>query len=127
MTGEYRIASDGTLSVPVIGRIDLKEMSLADLEQELTRRVIEISGRTTYVTAEIIAYQPIFVTGFVSKPGALEWHPGLTVLQAEALAGGLYRATESPIGDAKSGIVRAGDCCSRAASSRSYFWPRWPD
>lgn len=107
LTGEYRIASDGTLSVPVIGRIDLKEMSLADLEQELTRRVIEISGRTTYVTAEIIAYQPIFVTGFVSKPGALEWHPGLTVLQAEALAGGLYRATESPIGDAKSGIVES--------------------
>jgi polysaccharide export outer membrane protein len=94
LTGEYRVSPDGTLSVPVIGRIDVADMSLAQLEQELTQRVTEFTSRVTYVTAEIISYRPLFVTGFVSKPGAVEWHPGITVLQAEALVGGLYRAPE---------------------------------
>jgi protein involved in polysaccharide export with SLBB domain len=94
LTGEYRVSPDGTLSVPVIGRMNIADMSLAQLEQELTRRVTEFTSRVTYVTAEIISYRPLFVTGFVSKPGAVEWHPGITVLQAEALVGGLYRAPE---------------------------------
>ena len=94
ISGEYHVSPDGTLSVPVIGRISIADMSLAQLEQDLTRRVTEFAGRPTYVTAEIVAYRPIFVTGFVSRPGAVEWRPGLTVLQAEALVGGLYRAPE---------------------------------
>lgn len=105
LTGEYHVSPDGTLSVPVIGRISIADMPLAELEKDLTRRVTEVTGRMTYVTAEIIAYKPIFVTGFVTKPGAVEWHPGLTVLQAETLAGGLYRATDLTDNDGEIGKV----------------------
>ena len=94
LTGEYHVTPDGTLSVPVIGRIPISDMTLTQLEQLLTKRISEVTGRPTYVSVEIVAYRPIFVTGLVSKPGALEWRPGLTVLQAEALAGGIYRAPE---------------------------------
>ncbi|PZV40417.1 polysaccharide biosynthesis/export family protein [Mesorhizobium kowhaii] len=107
LTGEYRISPDGTLSVPVIGRINVADMSLAQLEQELTRRVTEFTSHGTYVTAEIISYRPLFVTGFVSKPGAVEWHPAITVLQAEALVGGLYRAPEGAISNENIGDVEA--------------------
>jgi protein involved in polysaccharide export with SLBB domain len=94
LSGEYHVGPDGTLSIPVIGRIAVADMSLAELEEVLTERVTELTGSPTHVTADVIAYRPIFVTGFVSKPGAVDWYPGLTVLQAEALAGGLYRAPE---------------------------------
>jgi protein involved in polysaccharide export with SLBB domain len=94
LTGEYHVSQDGTLSVPVIGRISIIDLTLVQLEQTLTRRISEVTGRPTYVTVEVVAFRPIFVTGLVSKPGALEWQPGLTVLQAEALAGGIYRAPE---------------------------------
>lgn len=107
ISGDYRISPDGTLSVPVVGRISIADMSLEQLEQELTRRVTEFTSRATYVTAEIVAYRPVFVTGFVSDPGAVEWRPGLTVLQAEALVGGLYRAPEETRSDGRVGSVEA--------------------
>jgi protein involved in polysaccharide export with SLBB domain len=98
LSGDYRVASDGTLSVPVVGRIAIADLSLGDLEQVLSQRVTEFTGRPTYVTVEVTAFRPVYVTGFVSRPGAVEWRPGLTVLQAEALAGGLYRPPEQTDG-----------------------------
>jgi protein involved in polysaccharide export with SLBB domain len=107
MSGEYRISSDGTLSVPVIGRISVADKSFPQLEQMLSQRVTEVTGHPIYVTAEVIAYRPVFVMGFVSKPGAIEWSPGLTVLQAMALAGGIYRAPGQSLSSGDLGTVEA--------------------
>ena len=125
ISGEYHVSPDGTLSVPVIGRISIAEMSLAQLEQDLTRRVTEFSGRPTYVTAEIVAYRPIFVTGFVSRPGAVEWRPGLTVLQAEALVEASIGRPNRPTATVRSAAWRPCAHCARAVSSRNCCLPRW--
>lgn len=107
LSGEYRIGDDFSLSVPVVGRISVADMTIEQLEKTLTKRIGELTGRATYVTAEITAYQSVYVTGMVSKPGALEWRPGLTVLQAEALAGGLYRGPEQLNGNGGTGRIEA--------------------
>lgn len=92
LTGDYRVNPDGSLSVPVIGRIPVRGLTLARLEQALNDRLAEITGRETHVTVEIAEYRPIYVTGFVNHAGPRPWQPGLTVLQAVSLAEGIYRA-----------------------------------
>lgn len=93
MTGDYRIGVDGTISIPLLGRIPVRGMSTAQLEEALSRRLEQMTGRPNAVTVEIAAYKPLFVTGLVTRSGAVPWHPGMTVLQAVALSGGLFRPT----------------------------------
>jgi DNA repair exonuclease SbcCD ATPase subunit len=68
-------------------------MSTAQLEEALSKRMEQITGRANSVTVEVAAYKPVFVTGLVTRSGAVPWHPGMTVLQAVALSGGLFRPT----------------------------------
>lgn len=93
MTGEYRIGVDGTISIPLLGRIPVGGLSTARLEETLSRRLEQMTGRSNAVTVEVAAYKPVFVTGLVTRSGAVPWHPGMTVLQAVALSGGLFRPT----------------------------------
>ncbi len=96
LTGDYRISPDRFLSVPVIGRVSIIGLDLAGLEKTLSVKLSQIVQKEAFVTAEIAAYRPVFVTGAVRNPGAIEWRPDLTVLQAIALVGGI--AAEVPAG-----------------------------
>jgi protein involved in polysaccharide export with SLBB domain len=91
LSGDYRIGADDAISVPVVGRIQVTGMTLPQLEQRLAARVGEITGKQNYVTVEVAVYKPVFVTGYVTRPGSIQWQPGMTVLQAVALSGGIYR------------------------------------
>ena len=92
LSGEYRINDDQTISVPVIGRVSVDGLQSADLERQLAQRIAMLIGREAYVTIEIAEYRPVFVTGYVSRPGTAPWKPGLTILQALTLAGGDFRS-----------------------------------
>jgi protein involved in polysaccharide export with SLBB domain len=103
LTGQYRIGADGSISIPVIGRLRVVAMTPSELEAALAERVTRYTGQKSYVTVEVAAYRSVFVAGFVSRPGDFPWQPGMTVLQGVALAGGLYRH----VGDGSS--VMLGD------------------
>lgn len=96
MSGEYRVSSDGTLSLPIVGRISVARLDIAGLEQFIADKINAMTGRPSYPTIEITKYSPIYVTGFVSVSGASEWQPNLSVLQAVTISGGLFRASDSP-------------------------------
>lgn len=98
LSGEYRVGVDRSISIPVIGRVSVDHMDVATLEERLSDRAAKVAGRDVYVAVEISEYRPIYVTGFVSKPGAMPWRPGMNVLQAMALSGGIYRANGTEMG-----------------------------
>ena len=50
------------------------------------------------VAVEIIAFRPFFILGEVNQPGSYDYVPGMNVLNAIALGGGLtYRGDEDDI------------------------------
>ncbi len=88
LSGEYRINEDGTISIPVLGRVPLGDSTASAFETLLAERFSKVAARDVYVSLEISMYRPVFVTGAVNTPGTPQWRPGLTVLQAVSLAGG---------------------------------------
>lgn len=92
LTGEYRIGADEHITIPVLGRVAIGGMSPAQLEALLSARVASVVSADAYVTVEIAEYRPVFVSGYVSKPGSSPWRPGMTVLHAMAMSGGVFRA-----------------------------------
>lgn len=95
LSGDYRIADDQTISIPVLGRVSVTHLDAAGLEKALAERLSRMIGREAYVTVEVAEYRPVFVSGYVSRPGTAQWKPGMTVLQAVTLSGGTFRGANS--------------------------------
>jgi hypothetical protein len=95
LSGEYRLNIDNTISIPVIGRLNVEGINAACLEVMLARRTSEIARRDVFVTVETVSYRPIYITGAVARPGPVQWSPGMTVLQAMTIAGGRFRSTDA--------------------------------
>lgn len=112
LSADYRVNEDQTISIPVLGRVAIAHLDAAGLEKRLSQRLAELTGRQAFVTVEVIEYRPVFVSGFVNKPGTSPWKPGMTVLQAVTVAGGTFRGPDS------TGIAGPGTKVQRAVDDQ---------
>jgi protein involved in polysaccharide export with SLBB domain len=99
LSGEYRINGDGTLGMLGIGRLDIGDATISELEMRLAAEIARVSSRETNVVIEVVEYRPVFISGVVARAGSYPWKPGTSVLHAETLAGGLLRgvSTSEPL------------------------------
>lgn len=96
LNGEYQIASDGHVALPLIGEVDANGKTLLEL-QEAIRGAYAKGGYLLdpKVAVEILRYRPFFVLGEVNAPGQYPFIPGMTVRQAIATAKGYtYRGQQ---------------------------------
>lgn len=85
---DVRLTDAGTLSFPLLGEIRAQGMTVAMLNDYLTEQLRRGYLVNPRVYVSILEYRQLFVSGEVSKPGALPFQPGLTVRKAVALSGG---------------------------------------
>lgn len=85
---DVRLTDAGTLSFPLLGEIRAQGMTVAMLNDYLTEQLGRGYLVNPKVYVSILEYRQLFVSGEVSKPGALPFQPGLTVRKAVALSGG---------------------------------------
>jgi len=97
LNGDYRVAPNRTISIPVIGRVPIDGLTLSALEETIAKKAAAITGRQAYVSVEISEYRPVYVTGLVNKPGAVPWQPHMTAFQAVAGAGGIQARAQTAI------------------------------
>jgi protein involved in polysaccharide export with SLBB domain len=93
LNGEYTVSNAGEISVPLIGTLKAVGRTPSQLASDIGNGLKERTGlmQAPDATVQIVSYPPIFVTGHVERPGEYAYSPGLTVLQAVALAGGRAR------------------------------------
>lgn len=96
LSGEYVIGDDGALSIPLVGSFPAVKQSVKQLETTLATAAEPVIGRKGFVTIAALERQPVYVLGPVKNPGSYKYAPGMTVLHAVALAGGLERAAAEP-------------------------------
>src|ERR1700709_2344759 len=94
LTGEIPVSDGGMIALPLIGAVPAVGLSPDVLAAHVGEALVKANLlRAPSVSAEVIAYRPIFVLGEVSKPGQYPYQPGMTVVTAAAVAGGFtYRA-----------------------------------
>lgn len=94
MGAETTLGNDGDVTLPLVGRVHLADMTPDDAETAIGSR-LRASGLVVdpKVTVDIVKYRPIYVLGEVGKPGSYDYANNMTLIQAIALAGGYtYRA-----------------------------------
>ena len=86
---ETLVRSDGGLSFPLAGDINVAGLTVAEVRGELERRLAKfIPDVTVSVAVQQINGNQIFVVGRVNRPGAFKFDRPIDVMQALSLAGG---------------------------------------
>ncbi len=90
LTREVRVLPDGSISFPLVGRIDATALGVTELKASLETVLNEyIPAPDVSVSVVEPAGNRVFVVGNVQNPGAYPMPTPLSVMQAIALAGGL--------------------------------------
>jgi DNA repair exonuclease SbcCD ATPase subunit len=97
ISGEFIVSQTGTISLPLLGSIQVANFDATELPSELAKRLqakINLLSQPD-ISIEVLEYPPVYIVGRVALPGEYRFRPGMSVLQALALGGGLYRPPAS--------------------------------
>lgn len=84
----YTIDPTGRISLPLIGLVEARGLTTAELESQLRGRLRSGFLRDPQVTVEVDTYRPFFVLGEVNGGGAFPYQFGMTAQTAVAIASG---------------------------------------
>ncbi len=89
LSGRIRVASDGTIMLPLIGQVTAAGLTTAQLQTELATRFVRFVNAPK-VTVRVFdpASRVFYVLGEVAKPGMYKLMSGEVLSQALAAAGG---------------------------------------
>jgi polysaccharide export outer membrane protein len=119
-SGEYEIDATGAISARLIGRVQVKNMTVSEVEQMLIEQYRSRGFfKNPRISIELTNLRPFFILGEVEKRGSYPYVNGLTVAQAVAIAGGYtYRASRTRIT-----IQRVGAPHEEAAKENDPVYP----
>ncbi|WP_201864162.1 polysaccharide biosynthesis/export family protein [Microvirga soli] len=90
---EYSVSASGNVSLPLIGSLSARGRTTEEFAISVAETLQKRAGLSSRpeATVEIVQYRPIYVVGTVQRSGEYPYRPGLTVLQAVGLAGGIFQ------------------------------------
>jgi polysaccharide export outer membrane protein len=89
LSGAFRVDADGSITYPLIGRVDVGGKTVREVEEHLTKLLGDGFLRRPQVSVEIAEYRSrsIFVIGEVRSPGKYAIEGEVTLLEVLANAG----------------------------------------
>jgi polysaccharide export outer membrane protein len=90
LSGTFRVATDGTIDYPLVGRVQVSGLRTGQIQQMLVTKLKGpyLKDPQVVVTVKDRNSQKISVLGQVSKPGQVVYYPNMTIVDAIASAGG---------------------------------------
>ncbi|MFS8120232.1 MAG: polysaccharide biosynthesis/export family protein [Microcoleus sp.] len=89
ISGDFTVGSDEIISIPFAGLLDVRGRTERDLEAVISSALANALRLSVTVNVELVERRPFFIVGDVKNPGAYAYVPGISVLKAVAIAGGL--------------------------------------
>lgn len=120
--GEFLVDAVGNVSLPLLGEMPAGGGTTADLARSVATRVREKVGlaQLPQASVQVIKYRPFYIMGAVERPGEYDYRPGLTVLQAASIAGGMVRPRDgSLLGFERDALAQRGDLRVLAAERQA--------
>jgi polysaccharide export outer membrane protein len=95
LSGEYTINGAGKISLPLIGDVNAKDLTVKQVEQGIADKLKPDYLLNPRVSIQVLNYRPFYILGEVKEPKSYPYVDGMTYLNAVAIAGGYtYRAKE---------------------------------
>lgn len=98
LSGDFKIGSDGTIAMPLIGIVDVNNLDIRLAEKRIEQKLQNGYLKNPSVTIEVLESRPFYILGEVRRPGSYNYISGMSVLQAIAISGGFtYRANRKEV------------------------------
>ncbi|MEM7427228.1 MAG: polysaccharide biosynthesis/export family protein [Pseudomonadota bacterium] len=98
LTSQYRVNSDGNISMPLIQSTRVAGLTSQQIEEVLTTRLKAGYLRDPKVSVEVAEFRPFFILGEVRNAGRFPYVAGMTVQNAIAIGGGYTeRGDQGPV------------------------------
>jgi len=96
MSGDYRVAPDGSINFPLVGKVVVDGLTSSQVSELLIDKLSTYLKRP-YVSVYIKEFnsKKIFVFGEVKKPGTFRYEDNMSVIQAITMAGGFTERAAS--------------------------------
>ena len=90
LSGTFRVATDGTIDYPLVGRVQVAGLRTGEVQQMLVSKLKDrfLKDPQVVVTIKERNSQKISVFGQVARPGQVSYYPKMTIVDAIASAGG---------------------------------------
>jgi protein involved in polysaccharide export with SLBB domain len=92
LPAEYQVASDGTVDLPYVQTVQVAGLEPQEIARVVRQKLIDDKILTNpIVVVQVKEYhsRTVILLGQVAKPGSFVLTPGLTLMQAISMAGGL--------------------------------------
>ncbi|TIO09461.1 MAG: sugar ABC transporter substrate-binding protein [Mesorhizobium sp.] len=91
LNDEYTVGPNGSISLPLVGEIKAAGLTTGEIANSIGNSLMKNVGlvRKPNTAVEVVQFRPFYVVGKVTQSGEFAYRPGLTVLQALSIAGGL--------------------------------------
>lgn len=98
LTGEFLVSGSGYVSMPLIGEVFAGGLTVRQLADAIAAKLTPDYLKNPRVSIEVLNFRPFDIIGEVNKPGSYPYRPGMTILNAVAMAGGFtYRADKDDL------------------------------
>ncbi len=88
LSNAYIVDGSGRISFPLIGLVQCRGLSTAQLETQIAHRLRNGFLREPRVSVEVEQYRPFFILGEVNQSGQYPYVNGATIQTGVAIAGG---------------------------------------
>lgn len=96
MSGDVTVRPDGRITLPLIGEIRAAGLTPEDLKKQIQAAAVKyLSDANVAVVVRQIQSRKVYITGFVTTPGAYPLTGPRTVMQLISLAGGVTEFADS--------------------------------
>jgi polysaccharide export outer membrane protein len=92
LPAEYQVASDGTVDLPYVHTIQVVGLEPQEIARVVRQKLIDgkiLTNPIVVVQVKEYRSRAVILLGQVARPGSFPLTPGLTLMQAISLAGGL--------------------------------------
>ncbi|HEX7501107.1 MAG TPA: polysaccharide biosynthesis/export family protein [Polyangia bacterium] len=90
LSGSYRIAADGTVDYPFLGRVSVSGMRSGDMQELIAAKLANGYLKQPQVSVMVKEWhsRKVLVMGQVQKQGSVDYFTNMTIVDAIAAAGG---------------------------------------
>jgi polysaccharide export outer membrane protein/exopolysaccharide production protein ExoF len=112
LNSDFRVGPDGSLSLPLLGAVAATGQTVDQLAETIAKSLQSVVGLALkpQASVEVVQFRPFYILGSVNHPGEYTYRPGMTLLQAISIAGGLHRVDDpSLLMFQRNSLTTAGD------------------
>ena len=91
LSGDFLVGTRGTIALPLLGTFRVAGLDEDQVRTAISEAARKVMERSVDVVVDVTERRPIYIVGYVERPGVYPFALGMTVVHALSMSGGAYR------------------------------------